>query len=885
MTEIDAGIRLTAKNQTDQAFNDFERNVRRSTSVAQQQFELVNKQMRNTGIALTAVATGGAALITKSTLLAARVETLGVVMQQVGKNAGFSAAEMSDFEKGVREMGITTQVARTSLIRLIQANIDLSKSSELARLAQDAAVIAGINSSEAFERMVHGINTLNPRVLKTMGLVISLEQGYANYAKQMGITTNEIDTATKKQIAVNLVLEAGTRIAGSYEAAMDTAGKRMTSIARHAEEAERAFGEAFLPAFVLVIDATTAAFKAFNDLNPALQRTAAFSIAAGTAIAGMVGPLLILASQGPRIATSMANVGSVFFSLGPNIAALGTKAGFATTAIAGLAPALGALVTAAVAATAVLALAVAIGVLLQTLSDLGEKQKTLIEVANEHAKEMREAGRSFEFYDKEMRRVIRDVGMFNLGAKEFTKLLREGGEEAVAAAVGIELWDESVFNAIRSGEELGEIMGEDAKLLGTYADEAEVAARQSEKLEAALEIVKGGMERLHAIMSTTVSADFDEMKAQQGALIGSIDEMQERIVALASINYVAPDQEQQLIDAVEGFLLAREEIEGYEDLIQRLGLEPFLTEEQRALLAETRTLLTDVKGDAAGFMGVIQDIGGLRYLSPEQQDELGRLLEGVDAAEEQIGGLADEWDRATKAMIFSLAEAALGPMLEEGSEEAFSALAKLAGPEGMGLVDEGGQALIEAIAGAAGEMTTAGDQSGLFVDALKTLQSEGLDPAQESGQELVDTIAKLESKEITIDVAFNVQGSLPRGDVYLEQRGGPFQFGKWNLIGEAGAELVTPWGQVLDAATTRKMMEGNRLRPRRLQEGGLLPFQQAGQFDFLSASAGAGSAPAADVAAAGDNITLIINDRPSAALAMALIEERRHERLGRAMGA
>ena len=296
---IDAGIRITAKNDTARAWSELEQQGRKTTSVLAQQFEMVNRQMKMAGIALTGVGVAGAALITKTTLLAARVETLGVVMQQVGKNAGFSAGEMAGFEKGVRDMGITTQVARSSLVRLIQANIDLSKASGLARTAQDAAVIAGINSSEAFERIVHGINTLNPRVLKTMGLTISLEQAYAKYADTMGITTNEIDIMTKKQIAVNEVLEAGTRIAGAYEAAMDTAGKRMTSIARHAEEAQVAFGEAFLPAFVLVIDATTAAFKAFNSLNPEIQRLTAFSVAAGTAIAGLVGPMLILASQGP----------------------------------------------------------------------------------------------------------------------------------------------------------------------------------------------------------------------------------------------------------------------------------------------------------------------------------------------------------------------------------------------------------------------------------------------------------------------------------------------------------------------------------------------------------------------------------------------------------
>ncbi len=536
---IEAGIRLTAKNETTKAFQEFERNGRKSASKVAQEFEVANRAMRNVGIALTGFSAAGSALIVKSTLLAARVETLGVVLNQVGKTAGFSSDQMADFEKGVRDMGITTQVARISLVRLIQANIDLKNASKLARTAQDAAVIAGINSSQAFERIVQGIQTLNPRILKTMGLTINLDQAYREYSKTMNIAVEDIDVVTKKQIAVNEVLEAGTRIVGSYEAAMDTAGKRMTSIARHAEEAQRAFGEAFLPAFVLVIDAATAAFKAFNSLNPAIQRTAAYSIAAGTAIAGLAGPLLILASQGPKIVGSMSAVGMTFFDLGANAAALGTKAGFATTKLAFMAPALGALATAAIAATAVVALAIAIGMLIQFASDLADKQKTLVEVANEHEKALRKAGKSFGFYDEEMRRVIRDVGRFNIDMRNFDRLMREGGEEAVAAALGIQFFGEQALDSMQKAETATD--GWANALIG--ATDAEANAEAAAKgladsnlvLIATQEELKRKMDDLSFVMGINMGQAFDEalerttdLKDEQGKLIKKIDELRGR---------------------------------------------------------------------------------------------------------------------------------------------------------------------------------------------------------------------------------------------------------------------------------------------------------------------------------------------------------------------
>src|SRR4030042_3251292 len=62
-------------------------------------------------IGIYKLADGMVALIKESTMLAARVETLGVVMGTVGKNVGLNATQMENYAKGVASMGITTQVS------------------------------------------------------------------------------------------------------------------------------------------------------------------------------------------------------------------------------------------------------------------------------------------------------------------------------------------------------------------------------------------------------------------------------------------------------------------------------------------------------------------------------------------------------------------------------------------------------------------------------------------------------------------------------------------------------------------------------------------------------------------------------------------------------
>ena len=64
----------------------------------------------------------------------------------------------------------------------------------------------------------------------------------------MGRTTESLTLLEKSQIRENAVLEAGTRIAGSYAASMGTAGKQILSLERHFANLKVLAGAAFTPA-------------------------------------------------------------------------------------------------------------------------------------------------------------------------------------------------------------------------------------------------------------------------------------------------------------------------------------------------------------------------------------------------------------------------------------------------------------------------------------------------------------------------------------------------------------------------------------------------------------------------------------------------------------
>jgi len=213
--------------------------------------------------------------IRDSTMLAARYKTLGVTLDVIGKQAGYSSGELNRFENSLKRTGIASIEARTVLTRMIQAELDLSKSTELARVAQNAAVIANLNSSETMERMLHAIQANSVEILRTIGMNVSFEKSYKTLADQLDVNVNQLTEAQKTQARFNAVLEGGTQIAGAYEAAMGTAAKQLRSFERYVQEFRISIGKAFEPTLAIIVESMTASMKEFTEAvsSPVFQKS------------------------------------------------------------------------------------------------------------------------------------------------------------------------------------------------------------------------------------------------------------------------------------------------------------------------------------------------------------------------------------------------------------------------------------------------------------------------------------------------------------------------------------------------------------------------------------------------------------------------------------
>ena len=202
---------------------------------------------------------------------AARFETLGVVMNRVAQQSAMSAYGVNEVALGVEKMGITMAQSRQSVVQMVQAQMDLSQGSKLARLAQDAAVIGNMNSSQAMNMLIYGIQSGHTEVLRTIGLNVNFEQSYQTLANSMHKPVEALTELEKSQARTNAALQAGAQISGAYEAAMDTAGKQLLSMQRYIDDATVKIGGAFLPAFTSLVKQAGDGLK---SVNSALDSTA-----------------------------------------------------------------------------------------------------------------------------------------------------------------------------------------------------------------------------------------------------------------------------------------------------------------------------------------------------------------------------------------------------------------------------------------------------------------------------------------------------------------------------------------------------------------------------------------------------------------------------------
>ncbi len=220
----------------------------------------IGKTLKGLGAILGGIAAGKIAKDFVTTAM--RTEVLDVAMRSVAKSSGYAIQALQEHRKAVMEMGIAEQEATQILTRFMQAQLDTAYAAKVARVAQDAAVIANMNSSEAAEQMTEAIAKLRPELLSAFGFTRNLNDIYSDYAKTVGKTVKQLSETEKKQAMLNYILKEGEKIAGTYEASMGVVGKQISSLPRYYDTLKNAIAKPLaLPAVGVAVEAITNSLK------------------------------------------------------------------------------------------------------------------------------------------------------------------------------------------------------------------------------------------------------------------------------------------------------------------------------------------------------------------------------------------------------------------------------------------------------------------------------------------------------------------------------------------------------------------------------------------------------------------------------------------------
>jgi hypothetical protein len=259
---------------------------------------------------------------------AARTEGLTAVAEYLGTRSGQSRKEIDGLIDSLKHQGITTQESANLVIRLSQANIGLEHATKLATTAQNSAFIAGMSTSEALGLLLQGVVTLQPELIRSAGITVSLEQAEKAYTAAHGGTIANLTSRQKQEILLQAVLAEGAKLNGVYELSMGYVGKQMASLARYTEETQNALGQKLLPAVGVGVTVWTTFLKVVT-LAPGLFDTV------GLAIASVVGPVMALKAAAALGVTSMRDLTGAAFDTAGGLSKLQQGALVATAAFAG----------------------------------------------------------------------------------------------------------------------------------------------------------------------------------------------------------------------------------------------------------------------------------------------------------------------------------------------------------------------------------------------------------------------------------------------------------------------------------------------------------------------------------------------------------------------
>lgn len=216
-------------------------------------------------------------------------------LQSVAESVGIS---ISETEKAVAELSdefFNSADAANALKNLLDKGFGLKEAITTIKRFKDAAATGKKSTVEFGQAVVsatEGVKNSNNTLLKTAGVLVNFSDAYASYAQSIGKTTNELTAAEKAQAEYNAILEATKNKIGDADKLADTLAGSQAAAANATRELSSAFGEALSPAVqdtLSIYSSATSAIANFISEHKTLTSIITTSTIAATAFVAILG--------------------------------------------------------------------------------------------------------------------------------------------------------------------------------------------------------------------------------------------------------------------------------------------------------------------------------------------------------------------------------------------------------------------------------------------------------------------------------------------------------------------------------------------------------------------------------------------------------------------
>jgi hypothetical protein len=261
------------------------------------------------GNILTRALSAGASAIEdigqRAILSVARFNTMRTAAEFLGEGVGKSKTQVDDLIESIQKYGITDDDAADAVSQFSRYNLDLAKTVDLAKEAQDASVLTGKSVTETYNQMVYAIEMANMRALRQAGIFADVAKSERELAESLGIATTDLTEENKVQATLNATLEAGTRIQGLYNQTNKYASTILANLPTQIDELLHKIGTPFQSALTNgakavsnLVTTATSAFSEGGTLYPAIT-------ALGSNINGLIDHFVDLAKYAVNSTSTM----------------------------------------------------------------------------------------------------------------------------------------------------------------------------------------------------------------------------------------------------------------------------------------------------------------------------------------------------------------------------------------------------------------------------------------------------------------------------------------------------------------------------------------------------------------------------------------------------